>query len=275
MDAPRGTVRPAPFVNHEAPLRRGLFHLSRMNPDLDRLIQLQRLDDATVAARGKIDAFPGEIEALDARLAAGQDARDAAQAALDENQRRRRELERDLGAAQTRLSKYRDQLMAVKTNKEYQAMLHEIATAESDVRSIEDRILDCMEAAEGLAAGLKQAEQALKAEGAAIEEEKKQLEATKGALERQTEDADSARAAIMRDLGGDALALFEHVARARKGVAMARAVDGHCAECHVRLRPQHYNEVRRNDSLIQCESCMRILYYVEPGAGAASAQAGA
>lgn len=246
-----------------------------MNPDLDRLIQLQRLDDATAAARAKIDAFPSEMEALDARLATGQAARDAAQAALDENQRRRRELERDLGAAQARLSKYRDQLMAVKTNKEYQAMLHEIATAEANVRSTEDRILDCMEAAEGLTAGLREAEQALKAERAAVEDEKTQLEATRVALDRQVREADVARAAIVGELGRQALALFEHVARARKGVALARAVDGHCAECHVRLRPQHYNEVRRNDSLIQCESCMRILYYADPGAAAASAQAGA
>jgi predicted nucleic acid-binding Zn-ribbon protein len=246
-----------------------------MNPDLDRLIQLQRLDDATAAARAKIDAFPSEMEALDARLATGQGARDAAQAALDDNQRRRRELERDLGTAQARLSKYREQLMAVKTNKEYQAMLHEIATAETDVRSTEDRILDRMETAEGLTAQLKEAELALTAERAAIEEEKTRLEATRVVLERQVLDADSARTAIVRELGRDALALFEHVARARKGVAMARAVDGHCTECHVRLRPQHYNEVRRNDSLIQCESCMRILYYVEPGAGAVSAQAGA
>ncbi len=246
-----------------------------MNPDLDRLIQLQRLDDATAAARAKIDAFPSEMEALDARLATGQGARDTAQAALDDNQRRRRELERDLGTAQARLSKYREQLMAVKTNKEYQAMLHEIATAETDVRSTEDRILDRMETAEGLTAQLKEAELALTAERAAIEEEKTRLEATRVVLERQVLDADSARTAIVRELGRDALALFEHVARARKGVAMARAVDGHCTECHVRLRPQHYNEVRRNDSLIQCESCMRILYYVEPGAGAVSAQAGA
>lgn len=246
-----------------------------MNPDLERLIQLQNLDDATAAARARIEAFPSERDALEARLASGQEARDTVQAAFDDNQRRRRDLERDLATAQARLSKYREQLMAVKTNKEYQAMLHEIASAETDVRSIEDRILDCMETAERLTDQLKEAEQALGAERAAIDEERARLEATTVVLERQVRDADSARAALVGGLGRDALALFEHVARGRKGVAMARAVDGHCAECHVRLRPQHLNEVRRNDSLIQCESCMRILYYVEPAAGAASAQAGA
>ena len=249
--------------------------MNRMNPDLTRLIQLQRLDDATALARARIDAFPSETVALDEKLAADEQARDAAQAALDENQRHRRDFERDLSMAQARLSKYRDQLMAVKTNKEYQAMLHEIATAEADVRSTEDRILDCMEAAEALTARLTQADRDLQAARASIQEEQQRMEATKIALERQVQEADSARTAVIAALGRDALALFEHVARSRKGVAMARARDGHCAECHVRLRPQHYNDVRRNDSLIQCESCMRIMYYVEPGAGAAQGQAGA
>ena len=246
-----------------------------MNPDLTRLIQLQRLDDATALARARIDAFPSETAALEEKLAADEQARDAAQAALDENQRHRREFERDLSMAQARLSKYRDQLMAVKTNKEYQAMQHEIATAEADVRSTEDRILDCMEAAEALTARLTQADRDLQAARASIQEEKKQMETTKIALERQVQEADSARTAVIAALGRDALALFEHVARSRKGVALAQARDGHCTECHVRLRPQHYNDVRRNDSLIQCESCMRIMYYVEPGAGAAQGQAGA
>ena len=43
---------------------------------------------------------------------------------------------------------------------------------------------------------------------------------------------------------------------------MAEARDGTCSVCHVRMRPQVYNEVRRGDTLIQCESCQRILYFV-------------
>ena len=58
--------------------------------------------------------------------------------------------------------------------------------------------------------------------------------------------------------------IFERVAHGRKGVAVAEARDGLCVVCHVRLRPQIFNEVRRNDHLIQCDSCTRILYYVPP-----------
>jgi predicted nucleic acid-binding Zn-ribbon protein len=45
-------------------------------------------------------------------------------------------------------------------------------------------------------------------------------------------------------------------------VAVAEAKNGTCTICHVRLRPQVFNEIRRNASIIQCDSCQRILYFV-------------
>jgi RNase P subunit RPR2 len=59
------------------------------------------------------------------------------------------------------------------------------------------------------------------------------------------------------------LELYERVRKARRGLALAEARDGCCTACNVRLRPQVYNEVRTNESVVTCESCSRILYYVE------------
>jgi predicted nucleic acid-binding Zn-ribbon protein len=60
--------------------------------------------------------------------------------------------------------------------------------------------------------------------------------------------------------------LFDHVAKSRRPLVVVEARDGLCTGCHVRLRPQVFNEVRRNDSLIQCDSCLRILYFVPAAA---------
>jgi predicted nucleic acid-binding Zn-ribbon protein len=61
------------------------------------------------------------------------------------------------------------------------------------------------------------------------------------------------------------MAIFEQVARARKGVAICSATrDGLCSLCHVRLRPPVFQQVRHNDTIIQCESCHRILYWIPP-----------
>ena len=53
--------------------------------------------------------------------------------------------------------------------------------------------------------------------------------------------------------------MFEQVAKKRNGIAVAEARDGICTICHVRLRPQVFNTVRRNEAIPQCDSCNRIL----------------
>jgi predicted nucleic acid-binding Zn-ribbon protein len=157
-------------------------------------------------------------------------------------------------------------LMEVKTNKEYQAMQKEMTVAEQEVRAHEDRLLEHMERAENFAAELKAAEAALKAEQTVVAREQKQLDAERAALEQEIARLMASRGDLVRQLSREALALFERVAHGRKGIAVAEARDGLCTVCHVRLRPQVFNDVRRNDALTQCESCTRILYFVPAAA---------
>ena len=70
------------------------------------------------------------------------------------------------------------------------------------------------------------------------------------------------RAVLVAAMDTQLLKMFEQVARKRNGVAVAEARDGICTICHVRLRPQVFNNVRRNDAIVQCDSCQRILYFV-------------
>ncbi|PYQ47770.1 MAG: hypothetical protein DMF78_22875 [Acidobacteria bacterium] len=65
------------------------------------------------------------------------------------------------------------------------------------------------------------------------------------------------------------LELFHRVARLRGGVAVAQAQDGMCQVCHVKLRLQMYADLKRNEEIVQCPACNRILYY-EPAPPAIS-----
>ena len=69
------------------------------------------------------------------------------------------------------------------------------------------------------------------------------------------------------------LAQFELISNRRNGIGIAEARDGICTICHVRLRPQVFNTVRRNEEIIQCDSCNRILYFIPVAAVAAEATA--
>jgi predicted nucleic acid-binding Zn-ribbon protein len=233
-----------------------------MNPDLQHLIHLQELDLVAERTRRRIADMPAARAALEESVSARAAAVDAAKQQLAANQTARREIEKDLAAVQTRLSKYKNQLMEVKTNKEYQAMQKEMSVAEEEVSVLETRMLERMVEADGFAAELKTAEAALKAEQAESTRGLQQLDTERGELERALQKTTDERHTLTAQISKDALAVFDRVAHGRKGLAIAEARDGLCTVCHVRLRPQIFNEIRRNDSLIQCDSCTRILYYV-------------
>jgi uncharacterized protein len=235
-----------------------------MHPDLEHLIQLQDLDLAVDRARRRIAELPAAQGTLEARLAARSGSVADVKERIAAAQTSRRDIEKELAAVQGRLSKYKGQLLELKTNKEYQAMQKEMTVAERDVRSHEDKLLEHMEHAEAFAAELKAAEAALKTEQGEVSRAQQALDAERAELERELQRVIAARAELVTRLPREALMLFERVAHGRKGIAVAEARDGLCTLCHVRLRPQKFNEVRRNDGLHQCDSCTRILYYVPP-----------
>jgi predicted nucleic acid-binding Zn-ribbon protein len=244
-----------------------------MHADLQLLIHLQELDLAAERDRRRIADIPTARQALDERLVAATGGVEAVKQRLAANQAQRREIDKELAAVQARLSKFKNQLMEVKTNKEYQAMQKEMAVAEQEISGHETRMLERMEEADAIARDLKAADAALKAEQAAVVAERATLDQEQAEAERELEAVLAERAIVTSQISREAFALFERICLSRKGVAVAEARDGLCTVCHVRLRPQIFNEVRRNDSIIQCESCTRILYFVPSAAPGAAPQA--
>ena len=233
-----------------------------MHPDLQHLIQLQELDSAAERHRRRVADIPVLQAALDARLAERTAAVEEVKARVSASQAARREIEKDLAAVQGRLSKYKNQLMEVKTNKEYQAMQKEMSAAEQEISDFETRMLERMEEADALAIELKGVQAALTSAQAEITRDRAALENERTTVDDDLKRVSEERARTAALVGGELLALFDRVAHGRRGVAMAEARDGLCTVCHVRLRPQVFNQARRNTDIVQCDSCTRILYYV-------------
>src|SRR5207244_5525429 len=107
---------------------------------------------------------PERGKVLDARLETARQAVAAAKERLAENQNGRRAVEKDVAVHQGRLSKFREQAMAVKTNQEYHAIQHEMAFAQGEIKTLEDKILELMIEADEVGAVAKRGEAALAAE---------------------------------------------------------------------------------------------------------------
>ncbi len=237
-----------------------------MNPNLSRLVRLQQIENAAEEARRVLVDHPVRLAALEARLEASRAAVASSRERLSANQAARRDIEKELAVVQGRLSKFKDQLMEVKTNREYQAMQKEIEVARSEVASMEDRILERMLESDEISGAVKRAERELADEERAVSAERAAFDQDRVRIEQDLARFAADRKALVAEIDGEALAVFESVARGRKGIAVAEARDGHCTICHVRLRPQVFNEVRRNDSIIRCDSCQRILYFTPTAA---------
>jgi hypothetical protein len=231
-----------------------------MNSDLKQLIRLQSIDLSIQELRANIDKFPGISKALDEKLKAAQSAVEAAKEKAKSNQGNRKKLEGEISTIEGKISKYRDQMMAVKTNEEYRALQHEIEHAQLAIRKVEDDILNLMLEAETGQTDLKAAEALLKEDQQKVQAERKALEEGNkrdlGAMDSYLKE----RKEIETSVSSDLVSRYDRVRKHRGGIGVAPARNEVCEICKVRIRPQVFQDIRRNDQIIACDACQRILY---------------
>src|SRR5450755_3840461 len=246
-------------------LKLGVLH-PKMASDVQHLSELQQFDREILRLKDEIAAFPKRIAQIEQRLAGTKAHLESAKAAIKSDEAARRKFETAIQDLQQKISKYRDQSLAVKTNDQYKALLHEIQFAEQDIRGNEDKILDLMVNSEARDKDVKAAEAKLKAEMAEIEKEKAEARQTTAEDEKQLAEWNAKRDTVRGGVGADLLRHYDRVLKFR-GSGLAEVRDQKCMGCQVMLRPQTYNEVR-SGQLVFCESCQRILYF-DPATGIA------
>jgi predicted nucleic acid-binding Zn-ribbon protein len=234
-----------------------------MNADLEKLVRLHHVDSELKHVQAELAAIPRHRQEIDDRLARDRSRLDAAKAALEGSLKSRRQNEASVQDLETKRSKYRGQLMDVKTNKEYTAVLHEIEGVERDIKAREDVILEEMEKAEGLAQDVKREEAEFKAVEADAKREKGELDTRTASLGAEAQRLGKEHDEVAGSVPEELLALYARVAKQR-GTGVAEAQEGMCQSCHVRMRVQIWVEVRKNEQIFQCESCSRVLFFEPP-----------
>ncbi len=235
-----------------------------MVADLRLAIQLQELDTRIAQLQHEIASLPRHIADIERTLETHFRKLEVDRAALAANQRERKQLETEVQTQEQRISKLRDQMLLAKTNDQYAAFKHEIEFCESEIRKAEDRVLERMGESEPLERNVKAAEADLAKEKQQVEAEKKQARERTDRDKRELDGLLKRRAETASQMSKKVLNLYERTRKTRRGVAVAEALDGACSACHMTLRLQFFQDLRRGDQLMQCESCGRLLYYNPP-----------
>ena len=118
-----------------------------------------------------------------------------------------------------------------------------------------------MLALDDINASITAAEAEMKDAERSVTTQKQTIEAERQRAEGSVEELSRQRQALVARISPRAYAVFDTVSRGRKSPAVAAVLGGLCSVCHVRVRPQIDQDVRRREEVVQCESCTRILYH--------------
>lgn len=222
--------------------------------------------------RDHLATFPKKLAEVEARVSGAKTELETSKAAQLGTIRDRKKYELDVEQWKERVRKYKDQTAQVKTNEAYKALQHEVQTAEGEIAKAEDRLLEQMVAAEEYDRRVKSSEKLLKEVEEVARSARTKIESDKAATDKELGELMTERARVVAGIPENLLDHYERIARKHNGVALAEVRDEKCSACGMRVRPHVFQEMRRDsDEMFHCETCTRILYYVEPESSASAA----
>lgn len=233
---------------------------------LQRLVELQRIDDALTQAQHQAAQLPVQRAAAQREREEAEQAAGDAREALETAELARREREGRLADQETLLARLEGQSAVVRSNTAYTALLHEIDAAKQGISDLETGILEAMEAIDSARQALAQADQDSSATSARVGEEELRLDALADDLAKDQERLQNARKEVVASIDPALVAQYDRIATRRRP-AVAIVTKELCSGCRVQIPPQSAINLIRAETVIQCERCHRILVHERMLAG--------
>ena len=230
---------------------------------LQQLILLQKLDDEIVEHRNQLADIPVQIDSEFKELEDKKKILSIAKEEIDTLQKNRKAIESEVQGEIDHMAKAKTKLPAVKTNKEYTAILSEVDAIKKKVEGLEDKELEIMEVLEDKQKGLPAIEKKCKEEDSHFQEYK-----TKKAdeLDRVTKEMNpllAKRETVKSQIDTVIFQRYEKVAKSRGGKAVVSLQENICQGCFQQILPQMVINVKVGESIHQCSSCLCFLYWEE------------
>jgi predicted nucleic acid-binding Zn-ribbon protein len=227
------------------------------------LIKLQEADSRILEKRLFINKVPSRIFEVDEPFRHAKSELEKMKQKNEMLTKKKREKEKMLEDTNEKIKKMKSRASELKTNKEYQAHLKEIESAEREIGVIEEQILVTMEELDSAVRQQKQEEEAVNIETTKLSAFKKELEGDVVKFESELTALKDERAKLVSLLKPDVYKTYMFGLNAGGGVAVTGARNEICLGCNMNIPPQLFVEIRKNEEIIQCPQCRRILYYAD------------
>ena len=227
------------------------------------LVKLQELDSQIYALKNEKEAKPLEFKKIEEVFEAKKQNLSLLEKNSLELQKQRKEKELELATNAEAVKKLQTQLYSLKTNKEFQTMLQQIADTKADGSLIEEKILISFDDSDKIKAQIDQENIKLKAEEKVFLEKKKSIELRIKEIDERLNQLQAQRKQITPEIDPKMLAEYDRILSSRDGLAIVTVVDNSCGGCHMLVPPQVINLIKMYEHIVTCEVCNRIFYIAE------------
>lgn len=232
-----------------------------MQETLKLLIELQEIQRRVQSLVEQKARTPKQIAALEEEEREAEVQLTEQQEMLESVRKSRRQLEHEVEDLEARRASSKLKLLDVKSNKEYQATLKEIDDLEQLVRGREDKILEQMESDERIQKQILEQERVVTEARLRLEREGAQLEKDAVKADKQIASLNDQKERLKPQIPADLLKKYQLLRANRADIALAPVDQGTCRVCHMNLPPQIYIDLQRNEKMLHCPNCQRIIYW--------------
>ncbi|MFQ5806445.1 MAG: zinc ribbon domain-containing protein [Phycisphaerae bacterium] len=234
---------------------------------LQALFALQDIELQIVDIRRQLERKQRLARAQTGKLKAARDAIEAERTHVKRAQAEFDELDLDLKGRSANISRLREHLNTVRTNRDYAAVLAKLNNEKADVSRLENRALGIMQAIDARKQELAEHERAESAEAERLRELQAQLEHARESFASRLEELQTQRREALVKIDRNTVTLFKRLSERYDGEALAeveRPDPGRdefiCAGCHMSLRTEVANTLKSRDEIVTCKNCGRILF---------------
>jgi uncharacterized protein len=235
---------------------------AELNAALTATLKLQEADVIRTQLETQLKQIPAELAALAKTAAEEKAVLDARRKALQELEVQRKDMDNRLKLAEAQVQKFKIQQVEVRKNDEYQALSHQIETAEAGVGAIETEELEQMMKIDEAATALRAAEAEYKLRAANLDGQvalvnRKEAQCREN-LAAQTGAVETAAATVPANWRR---AYDTAKSRAKRPPYVAALDDHRCGGCHLRVSNEISEAARHGGKPVACDSCGRVVYW--------------
>ena len=232
-----------------------------MKDQLKLLWELQKIDLELKAIKEEKERYPKEIKKLDEKQKIEKERIQKEREKVESLEKTRRQKEGHLNVEHEKIKRAEGRMSEVKTNKEYQALLSEIDAMKGANSRMEEEILQVMDEIDELKKDLSKREKEMGSTLEKIEGERKKLQEKMAQGEEAWNEGVERRDVLSKQIESRLVKLYHTLKEKRQGVGVVSVKNETCQGCFVNVPPQLFIEVQKNNTLVRCPHCNRILYW--------------